>query len=64
MAWKLRREVLDHDSHGAQRLSAALAISLCPRRNGMARMTHGLRPVAYRFYPERIHFVDPKHCHH
>jgi hypothetical protein len=62
MAWKLSREVLDRDSYRGQRLSATLAIRLDPGRNGVARLTHGLRSVAHRFYPERIHFVDPKHC--
>jgi hypothetical protein len=42
MAWKLNREVLDRDSYRAQRLSAMLAICLCPRRDGVARLTHGL----------------------
>ena len=29
----------------AQRLAASQAIGLCPGRNGMARLTHGLRSV-------------------
>ena len=45
-----------------QRLAATHAIGLCPGRNGVARRTHGLRPVARHLYSERIHFVDPEHC--
>lgn len=64
MAWKLCREVLDHDSYRAQRLSATLAIGLCPCRNGVARRTHRLRSVARHLEPERLQFEDPKHCDH
>ena len=64
MAWKLSREVFGCDSYGSQRLSAMLAVGLCPGRDGMARMTHRLRSVSHHPDPERIHFVYPKHSDH